>query len=198
MLLPQKHLVEGCRRLPLLQNLGRCFEFAGEGFKRRLFVRRRYSVELLLVLCGESGLLYRGLILAVVVVLLRDRSRHHVGDARSYCWSLLKCAAGVDFVFMVFLCFACLLKWTGINLDWFKRDGKTSLCLETRLHNHSIRAVLIARLHAVLTAVFRLIKLKVTHFTLLIRVFIHTEELIHGSEILLKACRVPQFLFTTS
>ena len=198
MLLPQKHLIEGCSRLPLLQNLGRCFEFAGEGFKRRLFLRRRYSVELLLVLCGESGLLDSVLILTVVVVLLRDGSRQDVGDARSYCWSLLECAAGVDFVFMAFLCIASCLKWTGINLDWFKRDGQAGLCLETRLHNHSIWAVLVARLHAVLTAVFRLIKMKVTHFCLLIRVFIHTEELIHGSEILLKACRVPQFLFTTS
>ena len=150
------------------------------------------------MLRSESGLLDSALILTVVIVLLRDSSRQDVGYARSHCWSLLNRAAGVDFVFMVFVCIASWLKWTGINLDWFKRDGQAGLSLKSRLHNHSVRAVLDARLHAVLTAVFRLIKLKVTHFRLLIRVFIYTEELIHGSEILLEARRVPQFLFTTS
>ena len=148
--------------------------------------------------CSESSLLDRGLVLTVVVVLLRDGSRHNVRDARSHCWSLLERAAGVNFVFMVFLCIASWLKWARIDFDWLKRDGQACLCLKTWLRDHSIRAVLVARLHAILTAVLRLMELEVAHFRLLIRAFIHTEEFIHGSEILLEACRVPQFLFTTS
>ena len=150
------------------------------------------------MLGSESSLLDGDFLLTVVVFLRWDRSREHIWNTCSHCWSLLERAAWVDFVFIVLVYVTRRLKRTWINLDWLKGDGQASLWLKTWLHNHSIQTALVAHFRAVLTAVFGRRELKVAYLLLLVRVFIQTEELIYGSEVFLEAGWVTKFLFTTS
>lgn len=200
-----KHLVKrSCIALPVLQYLRRRLILLSEVLKR-LGLRRRYRIELLLVLRGESRLL-DGLRLQTVVVVLRAHCSLHPIEALLERWrdrgsvKLIGCVGTIAFE-LPRLCLICRLERTRVDLDRFEPGWHAILLLEARGSDHEIHRDLApsqATVHLLFTFILsgRLGGHKeVTHLPRISSaISIHAEELFSRQQIFLEARRVSELL----